>query len=179
MPGRPISSTTASGDCCARLIQRLGAIVGQRDLVAGARQETGQTLGSVDVIVHDQHASSGHALPVVTAFFPLAESRDGSGRKTHREGAAAVRAIALRLDAPAVQFDEFLHNGQANAQAAFTPRDRALALREKLEHLRHPVGRNADAIVAHGDAYLSVGNDAQTTRSVRPPECILRRWSGG
>jgi hypothetical protein len=58
-----------------------------------------------------------------------------------------------------VQFDQALHEGQAQAQAALGAVGGALGLREQVEHGGQQVGRDADAVVGHAHQHV-VGRDA-------------------
>src|SRR5262245_3662936 len=61
---------------------------------------------------------------------PLDEHRGSRGRQPHLELAAAAGAVALGVNAAAVELDEALHQGQADAEAALA--GRALSLQEGL-----------------------------------------------
>src|SRR5262245_47417174 len=63
----------------------------------------------------------------------------------------ALPGVILRPHAPAVELDEVLHDGQAEAQPAVAARGAAVGLTEALEDVRQHIGRNPAARVADGE----------------------------
>ena len=109
-------------------------------------------------------------LPVSSAGMPAA----GAPRR-HVGGLGGDREVeggALALDAlhphrAAHQLGETLADGEAEAGAAVLARRRRVELAELLEQLVRPVGRDADAGVAHGEVDL-VRRVCRARRSSRP-----------
>ena len=62
------------------------------------------------------------------------------GRHAQDELAAESRPVAPGLDAPPVEFHQATHQGQADAQSALGSVERAVDLREQVEHLREHLG---------------------------------------
>ena len=61
---------------------------------------------------------------------------------------------ALRdLDAPAVQLDETLRDGEPDAEPALRAIERLVALHEQIEHVRQDLRVDADAFVADADLH--------------------------
>src|SRR5262249_36950029 len=78
--------------------------------------------------------------------------RQGDG-----EGGAAAGAVALGGDAAAVQLDELLDQGEADAEAAVLAAGGGVGLAEALGEGGQEVGIDTPAVVAHDQAGLRVG----------------------
>src|SRR5690349_1327255 len=73
-----------------------------------------------------------------------------AGRNARRENAALVY-FACDMHAAAMQLDEFLNKGEADAGALITAPTRLFDLVEALEYARKLVGRNASTRIRDGD----------------------------
>jgi hypothetical protein len=78
------------------------------------------------------------------------------GRQAEDKGAALAAARAAGLQCSAMQFGERTRQGQADAQTAFVGPS-VVALHEEIEDVLEVPGRDAAAIVGHGDRRESAG----------------------
>ena len=95
---------------------------------------------------------------------PVGRRLDGRdrGRQAEDELAAAARAVAPGLDAPAVHLHQAADEGQADPQPPLGAVERAVDLGEQVEDLREHLGGDADAGVADAeDGVLALAADGQ------------------
>ena len=130
----------------------------------------------VRLVVHDQHLDARQidaAAYRASTFSAWSGARDVSAanrrqRQRHDERGALVFAAALGPDGAAVQLDEVLDDGQAQAQPAVVARRGGVGLAEALEDHRQELGLDADARVADGDLQVRIDR-APAARRRRPP----------
>ena len=84
----------------------------------------------------------------------------------YRDGErASLAEHTVHAYRPAVEFDQFLHERQADARAFVRPTAAVLDAMEALEHARQFVGWDAHAGVAHRQARLAVSGWRRTSIS--------------
>src|SRR5450432_2940411 len=76
--------------------------------------------------------------------------KERNGQPDDERGPQA-EASALHLGGAAVQLDEALHDGEAEAETAVDARDGAIRLAKAVEDVRDELGRDPLPGVAHGD----------------------------
>uniref|UniRef100_A0A914Y1U5 Uncharacterized protein n=1 Tax=Panagrolaimus superbus TaxID=310955 RepID=A0A914Y1U5_9BILA len=78
-------------------------------------------------------------------------------------------ALAGRGDRAAMQFDQLLHDRQAQAQAAMASGGGAIGLAEAAEQMIEEFGRDAITGIAHGDLpVVAVGPQLQVECGLQP-----------
>ena len=89
------------------------------------------------------------AVTGVTTGASCSRVRQHAERQHDRELAAAPGPGAADLDAPAVQLDQTLRNGEPDAESALRTIERLVALHEEIEHVRQRLRVDAGAFVAN------------------------------
>ena len=171
MPGRPMSSRTTSGwnrPALAGRRRRRGRV---RPRGRCSFKQACQALGGVDVVVDDQDAA-GRPARAARRRGPAPGRRGGpvAGRGRRTTNSLPWPGPSLcGLDRPAVHLDQPPHERQADAQPALRPVERAVRLREQVEHARQHVRRDADAGVADADDAPAPSVSRSALSQMRPP----------
>src|SRR5580765_8058631 len=114
-------------------------------------EQPAQRFGGVGVVFHDQDVAPGGGCRGHRLRDRLRRRRYGG--QAHGERGAFARPVARRARRAAVELGEPAHQGEADAEAAFSPVERLVALDEELEDARlqrlgHPDSGIAD--LEHG-----------------------------
>ena len=134
---------------------------------AALRQRHRHQFPRIRIVVHDQHLHAAQGLRVRGQV--VGRLLNGTDRQMHGEAGAEAAPIALRLDAPAVQFDDVANDGEAETEPAVRPGDRAVALRKTVEDERQQFRLNALAGVADlDDRARADARDARVRPDRRP-----------
>jgi hypothetical protein len=130
------------------------AIVSRAHDLSLQAQQHGEAVGGVFIVINDEHAARRKLRLLVRRLamvLPVPVSVDDDERQANDELAAGIAAGAVRFDRAAMQFDEPLHERQANAQTALRFFRATIRLIEHIEQARQRVARDANAGISHPD----------------------------
>jgi len=124
---------------------------------APALQHLREQLARIAFVVDDEDADVGQTAAARADLGHVGGSRPDVGgaprlrRQPHPERRPLALAVALRLDAAAVQLDEVAHDGQTQPETAVPAARAGVGLPEAVEHMRQEFSRNALARVGDDD----------------------------
>ena len=160
--------TAASGRRARAWSSPAQAVGGLVHLVAGLLQQVPEHVAGVVIVLDDEDpAPDPGAAGTRGRVGRVAGGR--AEREADREHAAPAGSFARRLDAAAVQVDEPLHQGEADAEPRRRPVEPGLALHEQVEDPRQEIGGDAGAGVLHAEHGQAVPASRRRPSPGRPP----------
>ncbi len=135
-------------------VHGLGDAAHGLDLRAGHGEHLAKDLAGVELVL-DEEDPDARKLVGVRCARALRRGRRALGEWADRdlegELGAVAEAFARGVDRAAVRLDEVADDGEAEPEAAVAPRGGGVALAEALEDVGQERGRDALAVIAHGD----------------------------
>ena len=149
MPGSPISTNAISNWSFCR-ISTLATVLCGLNLVTVEFEQGLEHLPAVGVVLDDQDPAEanqcGFAIDEPFGGFGLS-----TGRQAYDELASGAQSSAIGRHGSAVQFDEFLHQGESDAHAAIRAVASSAGLHKQIKDAVQHVGWNAVAGVADAE----------------------------
>ena len=126
-----------------------GTVVGCAHRGAQRLQQQREAVGDVMIVVDHENARGLDVIRRIS-FVRLGHDHGvAMQRQPNDEFAAFPGAVAIRLQAPAMQKDKLAREREADAQSASRQPSLALRPNEQIEDLRHHFSADAHAIVAN------------------------------
>ena len=173
MPGSPRSSMTTSGLSACTDCRAAGPSKATRTLCPCRRSSLARLSAASTLSSTTRTAPTAGNAGCVRTTRPALAAATATGRRTVNS-LPRPGPVAGGLDRAAVHLDQPLHQRQPDAQAALRAVERAIDLREEVEHLGQHLRGNADAGVAHAEHRL-----LPFPRRGNPDRAALRRVLGG